>query len=160
MWSNCRLDKKKKTDPLQFETPANLQPKLIVNEVGYQAMIQAVKTRRKDQVVFLFILHPTLPEQVWYNVWCTFTITSQSLQLKEKREARLLRAQSWMMNHHQHHLWNLKLCVLPNNSIIDFLTTYLLELAPESCYWRNQKPRRKVSSWKSPALSKQVYICI
>jgi len=47
-----------------FETPANLQPKLIVNEVGYQAMIQAVKTRRKDQVVFLFIPQPTLPEQV------------------------------------------------------------------------------------------------
>ena len=39
----------------RFETPANLQPKLIANEVGYQAMIQAVKTRRKDQVVFLFV---------------------------------------------------------------------------------------------------------
>jgi len=48
----------------QFETPANLQHKLIANEVGYQVMIQAVKTHHKDQVVFLFILQSTLPEQV------------------------------------------------------------------------------------------------
>ena len=46
----------------QFETLANLQPKLIANEVDYQAMIQAVKTCCKDQVVFLFVPQPTLPE--------------------------------------------------------------------------------------------------
>ena len=61
----------------RFETLANLQPKLIANEVGYQAMIQAVKTHRKDQVVFLFVPQPTLPEQVRHNVSkCMFTITS------------------------------------------------------------------------------------
>lgn len=41
-----------------FKTPANLQPKLLTNEVGYQAMIKAVKGHRKDQVIFLYIPQP------------------------------------------------------------------------------------------------------
>ena len=47
-----------------FETPANLQPKLLTNEVGYTAMINAVKSRRKDQVIFLYIPQPVSHEQV------------------------------------------------------------------------------------------------
>jgi len=48
----------------RFETPANLQPKLLTNEVGYTAMINAVKSRRKDQVIFLYIPQPVSHEQV------------------------------------------------------------------------------------------------
>ena len=47
-----------------FETPANLQLKLLTNEVGYTAMINAVKARRKDQSVFLYIPQPVSNEQV------------------------------------------------------------------------------------------------
>ncbi|KAI6150461.1 hypothetical protein BKA82DRAFT_4352310 [Pisolithus tinctorius] len=42
----------------QFETPANLQLKLVTNEVGYRAMINAVKSRKKDQVIFLYVPRP------------------------------------------------------------------------------------------------------
>ena len=48
----------------RFETPANLQPKLLTNEVGYTAMINAVKAHRKDQSVFLYIPQPVFNEQV------------------------------------------------------------------------------------------------
>ena len=37
---------------------------------------------------------------------------------------------------------------------------YLLELAPESCYWCSQEAWREVSSWKSSTLSNQAHICI
>lgn len=54
----------------RFKTPANLQPKLLTNEVGYQAMIKAVKGRHKDQVIFLYIPQPIPCEQACYSVLC------------------------------------------------------------------------------------------
>ncbi|KAI6013768.1 hypothetical protein EDC04DRAFT_2609231 [Pisolithus marmoratus] len=42
----------------RFETPANLQPKLLANEVGYTAMITTCKSHCKDQVIFLYIPQP------------------------------------------------------------------------------------------------------
>jgi len=53
----------------RFETPVNLQPKLLANEVGYTAMITAVKSCRKDQVIFLYIPEPVSREKVCLILW-------------------------------------------------------------------------------------------
>lgn len=50
----------------KFETPASLPMKLLTDEVGFQAMLDAVQERTKGHTIFLYLLKPIDLEGVCY----------------------------------------------------------------------------------------------
>ncbi|KAG2744235.1 hypothetical protein P692DRAFT_20643847, partial [Suillus brevipes Sb2] len=71
----------------KFETPASLPMKMLTDEIGFQAMLDAVQERTKGHTIFLFLPKPIdleVPPEVSSRNNCTYEYEEDSSMLAER----------------------------------------------------------------------------